>query len=269
MDDAYSYQAVEIQKVPCFRRTEPALKLIFDAKRKREQREAQWDSNTLLLENKEEYLDSLAEELKDRSRALKHQLFEIGRLIYEAKKILPHGEFKKWINLNFQHGYKTSYNCMRVYIACLGNPSIVEFFNPSCLYIIAKPSFPEDLREALFEGIKGPVDVSVKELIEVTQKYKNGEISLESEEIQNLLIAQQNFSIWKKYQIEVELIGKCINQQIEKINNISISYLSHPLIIDASQDERFEDDKAEFLQSLQEIKYELSKIIKDVEEKCK
>jgi hypothetical protein len=39
---------------------------------------------------------------------------------------------------------------MRVYEAYLAYPEVTQFFKPSELYVICRPSFPEEFREELF-----------------------------------------------------------------------------------------------------------------------
>ena len=218
--DAYTYQSTDLQRVPNFKSTEPALTATYDAKRERDNRQAAFNSKQRIDQGKEEYLESLKNELGHRSRAFKFQTFEIGRLIYEAKETLPHGELKPWIEENFHHGYRTANNCMNVFLACMGNPEVVEFFNPSCLYLIAKPSFPDDLRLALFDGVKGPVNIKKKDLIHLSMRIKSNEISIDSEEVQALLVKDRSSTILERCGIELASMKKYIDQRQERIRSI-------------------------------------------------
>ena len=82
-------------------------------------------------------------------------------------------------------------NFMRVYETCLGAPELVEYFDPSVLYEICRPSFPGDLRQELFANATGVYDVKYKELLEVAFKWKSGEINIGSPEVQDLLKRQK------------------------------------------------------------------------------
>lgn len=269
MIDAYSYPMVKFEKVINNVTTEPTLQATFDAKREKERRlhEVSRESNS--IGNNQEYLESLSMVLKYRSRALKHQLFEIGRLLYEAKKNLSHGEFKPWIESNFQQGYRTATNCMNVYLACFGNPSVVEFFNPSCLYIIAKPSFPIDLREALFDGVKGPVDLQVKEIVEIGQKFKKGILTLESDEIQSLLVRQEKLSIWKRCYDELAMLENCIKKRFDIIQGIPKNHMVNPLLNDNYSGERTDKEFNRMNEELIDMVDKISQMKERIGEKCK
>jgi hypothetical protein len=149
--NSYLYPTIDILKVPVHKSTEPALSELFDAKRERDTRESTFKPDLLLPDQREEYLASILNELRKRGLALRYQIYEIGRLLCDAKRVLSHGEFKPWILEHFDHSYRTAKNCMNVYMVCLGQPEIVHYFNPSCLYIICSPKFPPNLKTALFE----------------------------------------------------------------------------------------------------------------------
>lgn len=257
----YNYPTVENQKVPSHRDTEPALQANFEAIHQRKQRDKE-DADT-------NFLDSAKEELRHRSRSLKYQIYEIGKLLCAVKKELPHGEFKPWVEANFEHGYRTAHNCMKVYIACMGHPEVVEYFNPSCLYVLAKPDFPDDLREALFNEVSAPVDVSKKELVQLSMKYKNGEISTEDEEVQNVLKKQRNTTIWEKYKSELEALNKLLESRLERIKNITKRKSLEPLIDEEKEvDEEKEDEIYRIESNIEKMKAELHTMIDELEQKC-
>jgi len=233
--DAYTYQSTDLQRVPKYKSTEPALVATFEAIRERDNRQARFDSKLKIDQGKEDYLESIKNELKHRSRAFKFQIFEIGKLIYEAKKKLLHGEFQPWIEENFDHGYRTAHNCMKVFLACMGHPEVVEYFNPSCLYLIANPSFSDDFRKALFDGVKGPVDIKKKDLIYLSMKIKNNEITIEDEEVQALLVKERSLTLLERCGIELKSMKEYIDQRQEKIRSIINTYSPNPLIDDNDQ----------------------------------
>lgn len=70
-DMIYTYQTTDIQRVPGHRTTEPTMRYLFGAIRMRDKREKSYNGHFLTDEEKEEYLDSIKDELKARSRALK------------------------------------------------------------------------------------------------------------------------------------------------------------------------------------------------------
>ena len=125
-----------------------ALQIISEADKMAKDRESHFEGE-VSEDERGRYLDNIKDELNNRSRALRHHLFEIGKLLYEAKKYLPHGAFKPWVEKNFDQSYETANNCMNVYESCMGIPEVVEYFNPSCLYLMCKPSFPDDAQRQL------------------------------------------------------------------------------------------------------------------------
>jgi hypothetical protein len=229
--NSYLYPTIDILKVPGHRSTEPALSELFDAKRERDNRENTFNPNLLTDDDKrEEYLASILNKLRIRGMALKYQIYEIGRLLCDAKRVLSHGEFKPWIVEHFDHSYRTAKNCMNVYMVCLGQPEIVQYFNPSCLYIICSPKFPPDLKTALFENVTGPVDLNRKELVETALKFRNGEIDIESEDVQRILQDQKNLDLKERYCIELRALKSIIRTRFKKIQALYSKRSSHPLI---------------------------------------
>jgi len=265
----YTYQTTDIQRVPGHKPTDPAMPYLFGAIKMRDEREKSFNEYFHSDGEKEEYLDSIKEELQARSCALKYQIFEIGKLLCEVKKNLPHGEFQPWVEENFEHGYRTAHNCMKVYEACMGHPDVVQYFNPSCLYLIAKPSFPDDLRAALFDGAKGPVDVSKNELIQLALKYKNGEITTDSEEVQSVLKKQREITVWEKYKIELMALEKLIAGRLERMKHIFDVYPTNPLIESDQEDFTKEDMESDITNKIGDFKAQIHTLIRQLEEKCK
>ncbi len=262
--DAYTYQATNLQRIIEYKSTEPALASTFEAKRERDSRQEIFDSSFKINQGKEDYLESIKKELRHRSRAFKFQIFEIGKLVYEAKKNLPHGEFKPWIEENFDHGYRTAYNCMTVFLTCMGHPEIVEYFNPSCLYLIAKPSFPDDLRTALLDGVKGPVDIKKKDLIQLSMRIKNNEISVEDKEVQALLVKDRSSTILDRCEIELKSMGKIITQRQERIRSILNTYSPNPLIDDYDLNDILEEKQENIETGFRLILSQVSLMIDEV-----
>lgn len=222
--------AARQKKVPG---SEAALTALSDAVRLHDER-----NNSLMTA--QERLDFLGEELRCRSRAFKHQYFEIGHLLCDARKMLPHGDFLPWVRKHFEHSYRTAANCMRVYQTCLGQPELVEYFNPSCLYMVCAPGFPGDLRAALFENAKGPVDVSKKELFEVAQKYRNGEIDIGDSVVQQMLHRQQKLDLKKRCCVELRVLDSSISDRLPKIIAAGRHHAGQSLLNDSRTDNEWD-----------------------------
>jgi DUF3102 family protein len=267
----HTYQTLEVAKVPGHKTTEPAFQHLFEAKRLKDEREKSFNGGFLTDDKRGEYLDSIKEELKIRSQGFKFQIYEMGKLLWEAKKILPHGKFIAWINENFEFCYRTAFNFIKVYRVCMGHPEVVKYFNPSCLYVISKPDFPQDLRAALFNGVKGPVDIKEKDLVQLALNYKNGKLKTTDKEVQDILKKQRDTSLWEKYKTELEALNLLIANRLERIEKISTIDSVNPLI-EKDTDEELLNRNEEEVKIANDIKGFMSKIklmIQELEEKCK
>ncbi|EIM63227.1 DUF3102 domain-containing protein [Desulfobacter postgatei] len=262
--DTYIHPKTEFLKLPGTRNTEPALTYMFDALNARNDRAGLKPDNPA---QKEEILESIKVELKNRGTALKYQTFEIGRALCSAKKILVHGEFKPWVEANFNHSYKTAHNCMRVFEGCAGNPEIVEYLPSSCLYVICSPKFPEDLRQALFDNISGPVDVTKKDIVEIGMKFKMGEITIHDEPIQKLLVKQKQRTLFEKHHIELLGLKGIIENRFKRIKGIIDNGPDNPLIqeIDGEEWEAQEDKIFQIHNGIEKILAQLNVLIDELE----
>jgi len=267
----YTYTTVEIVKVLGHRSTEPAIGILFEAIRLRDEREANFKGEFKTEIVREDYLHSIKEELKLRSQGFKYQIYEMGKLLCEAKIILPHGQFQLWLDKNFEFGYRTAHNLMKVFQACMGHPEVVKYFNPSCLYIMSKPSFPDDLRDALFDGAKGPVDIKEKDLVKIAIKYKNGEITTSDQEVQNILKKQRDISLWEKYKIELKSLNILIAERLERIMRLSVIHSVNPLIEKEDKEIQIQKEEEQYKIETKIQKYmaEINVMIDEVNEKCK
>lgn len=104
----------------------------------------------------------------------------------------------------------------------MGHPEVVKYFNPSCLYVLTKPDFPQDLRQALFDGTKGYVDIKEKDLVEFALNYKNEKIKTTDKEVQDILKKQRDISLWEKYKIKLEALKILIADRLKRIEKLSL-----------------------------------------------
>ena len=112
---------------------------------------------------------------------------EIGRLLIEAKGIVPHGEWGAWLENNVDYSQTTANDMMRLYteygdqqISLDGGPSNEELFGalaPSkALALLALPE--EDRRE--FVQTKPVEDMSVRQLREEIAQLKDEKAASEA-----------------------------------------------------------------------------------------
>ena len=129
---------------------------------------------------------------------------EIGRLLIEAKSIVPHGEWGTWLENNVNYSQTTANNYMRLYNAYIdkqisldGGPSNEELFGALAPYqaleLLALPE--EDRRE--FVQTKPVEDMSVRQLREEIAQLKDEKAASEAArdilrgDVENLEAARQ------------------------------------------------------------------------------
>lgn len=74
---------------------------------------------------------------------------EVGRDLIAVKKALPHGEFTKWIEAEFNMTDKTAQNYMSAAAEFHDKPEIVSVLPPTTVYKLAAKSTPLAVRDAI------------------------------------------------------------------------------------------------------------------------
>jgi hypothetical protein len=248
---SYTYITQEKIRVPAIRETEPALSELYLARKQctlREQihidvnRRRYHRSGKSASGNIEYYLESAAQEIHHRDKSLKYQIFEIGRVLCSVKKLIPHGKFLAWVEQKTPYSKSTARNFMRVYKACLGYPEVTQFFKPSELYEICRPSFPQEFRDELFIKTykeRRANDIGREKLLEILNRWKRGEIQIESPEVQNLLMIEKDRDYFHLYKKELEALQKILEDRLNKFERLDFKFISSPLL------ETDKDDKAD------------------------
>lgn len=152
---------------------------------------ADWLEETTLFElqglDPETQLNHLKDEIIVRVKITKQEIFKIGELLSKAKKICQEQKtgFKDWIEENFDFSYETANNFMNVHKHCLSHMKIALGIPTSILYKISSPSFPDELREYLFD--KGNItEITNGQIAKIVDKYKEGGIESIEEDVQQL-----------------------------------------------------------------------------------
>jgi len=170
-------------------------------------------------------LPLIANEIQARVRNIKREIYKIGSLLTDAKKLLDHGEFQPWIEANFDFSYQTANNFRHVFECCLGRPHLTETIKASILYQIAAPNFPDDLREHLLSHGTNLKDIKNKKMKRVMKRYRKGEIDLDSPEIEDLIDYRKSKDDWKRYHAKlidsIESLSKLRNTVVKTVDNIN------------------------------------------------
>lgn len=258
MSSEYTQAGTKIEKVPVARYSESAMDYLREAIQIREEREETFEDVLKDDNEREEYLESISKEIKLRFGAFRGQIFEIGRLLVEAKK-KHFGSFGEWIKQNCPFSLRTAGNFMSVYKACMGRPELVEFFPVSSLYVVCSESYPDDIRKLLFDHASGPYDLNQNELLRVAVKYRNGEIGIDSQEVQRLLRRKKNDDRLHRVKCELEALEAQLNTRKNLFKAAIERMTPHPLVDGSSEEEEGEE---EFIQKLG-VMYE--RFIKEVQ----
>lgn len=229
---------------PDYRESIPAL---HDAARERNER-GQLDRLNLDKGNKEQYLESIVREIGLRLCAIKENIFEIGHLLTEIKSLL-YGKFQKWGEENLPFSMKTAQNYMNVYRQCLGMPELVSLFKPSILYHVCSHRCPERFRQELFSNARGAYDFSLKEFMKVLVRYTNGEIDIESAEVQDLLKSQKNHKTNQTCISELKKVKRELEGRLNNIKKLNESSSVNPLI---TEEGNLEEEKYEEIEDMLE-----------------
>lgn len=258
MNGEYTQAGTQMEVVLVSRYSERAMDDLREAIKVRNEREKNFEEEFKDDREREDYLESISKEINLRFGAFRNQIFEVGRLLVEAKK--KHlGTFGEWVGHNCPFSRRTATNFMGVYEACLGRPELVEFFPVSSLYVICSESYPDDIRKLLFDHASGPYDLGKKELLSVAMSYRNGEISLDSPEVQGLLRRKRNDDLLHRVRCELEALEKQILAR-QTLFKAAVSRLNPQPLADGSTGE--DEGEEEFIRKLS-VMY--SRFIKEVQ----
>jgi hypothetical protein len=138
-------------------------------------------------------LDEITENLSDTDKAnllkngteiqgrlinQKRDSLAIGKLLFENKKILPHGMFTPWIESYFgkELPYSTAYFYMNIYDLFQDNPRAIDYIPTTYLLMITNKEFPIEIVKALKEDPENIQRLALQEIKDNFALFKSGEI---------------------------------------------------------------------------------------------
>ncbi|MEX2410302.1 MAG: DUF3102 domain-containing protein [Candidatus Paceibacterota bacterium] len=113
---------------------------------------------------------------------IKKDSFEIGKLLHQAKSILPHGSFEQWIKKTFGDDlpYSTAYLYMRIYETFKHRAGIIQNIPIKHLVFLTQKKLPEEvlqmIKEKLDEDPEGLVQTGLTDVKEMFDLMKKGTI---------------------------------------------------------------------------------------------
>lgn len=109
---------------------------------------------------------------------VKLNCFEIGEELFDAKKILAHGQFMLYIKYFFANDlpYSTAYFYMRVYEVFQDTPQLVKYIPTTHLLMMSHKDFPKELLNDLKKYCERIDNKDLKHVKELYSMYKKGRI---------------------------------------------------------------------------------------------
>jgi len=109
-------------------------------------------------------LDEHADSIRDIGKRVIADIIEIGRRLTECKKLLDHGNWLPWLEPEFGWTDDTALNFMRVHEVAESRNFRDLNLPVSGLYLLAKPSTPETVRDDVMRRAEAGGALSVGEI---------------------------------------------------------------------------------------------------------
>lgn len=109
---------------------------------------------------------------------IKRNSFDIGRMLFAAKSIIPHGHFEAWIHHFFRNDLKpsTARFYMRIYNAFKECPQKIQEFPSETLLMMTQDHFPEEMFKMLTDHTEKIQPAQLNEVKSIWTNLKNGKI---------------------------------------------------------------------------------------------
>ena len=155
------------------------------------------------------------ERIKLRLKRTAEDIIAIGQDLILIKAELGHGNFEKWIKINFEMKRMTAHNIMQV-AERFGSNIQLLYISPTILYELAAPSTPDSVIEEVTAKVEAGETVSVKEVKELKRQAK--ETEEENKRIhQELSVNKQMVNFLKKDIEEFNQERDQLSKEIERL----------------------------------------------------
>ena len=125
-------------------------------------------------------------EIRSLMKRTAQDIIEIGQRLIKVKKLLGHGQYRKWIKAEFNWGKSTANSFENVAKQFAGVQNL-DVFAASALYELAAPSTHEAARQEAIALAQAGEKISYKAAKEIKQKYKAKLAKLPLESAQKFL----------------------------------------------------------------------------------
>jgi len=183
-------------------------------------------------------LGQLAKAINSKIRAGDIVAYELGRMFVDAKKLIPHGQFGKWIRDNSLGSHRTANNLMHYYYVCFEKKELL-LLDKAVVFIMASRNFPQKLRELIEKTVPGVYTIDSKQLLSLKIKYLQSNESMERDEVIDFLVKKNEAEVfaywsfkWKNIitylEKEVKYFRELLeNQKADSGPNFSNNYTRH------------------------------------------
>lgn len=138
----------------------------------------QWDYSQVSPLHRKAVEDA-AVEIAVAGRQMQSSVLSIGAALVAAKGLLAHGQFEEWCRIEFGMSQRTAQNMMNVARTFDGKSEKISLLGDSVLYLLAAPSTPEPVREAMIEQAESAGRVpSVAKVRQAIQDAKPARLSI-------------------------------------------------------------------------------------------
>jgi hypothetical protein len=155
------------------------------------------------------------ERIKLRLKRTAEDIIAIGQDLILIKAELGHGNFEKWIKINFEMKRMTAHNIMQV-AERFGSNIQLLYISPTILYELAAPSTPDSVIEEVTAKVEAGEKVSVKEVQALKRQIKE-EQELKDKIHHELSVNKQMVNYLKKDIEEFNQERDQLSKEIERL----------------------------------------------------
>ncbi len=194
---------------------------------------------------------------------------EIGRKLVEAKSLLPHGEWGKWLEKSVAYSQRTANDLMRIFneygssqITFLGdNLNSQTYANLSYSNALALLGLPSDTREKFVEE-NNVEDMSARELKRAIDELKR--VDKEKERA----FKERDRALEKISDLEEvnRILEETFNEGAEERNSLEEKVSELKKELEDIQSRKVESEDIDYIETMEEVQAEIDKIIGEKEE---
>jgi hypothetical protein len=172
------------------------------------------DDNTSVLDSLRhrdlKKMERLEKGIRKNITTIKNKVYEIGKLLFEAKKTLPHGQFQRWIEETFGHElpYSTAAAFKDIYDHFNDQPAMVKHIPISILLLLKQKEFPEEILKMIEADPGGFAKVvDIEQFKKTYAGFKKGKKSVE------------DFFTYRKFVLDRFFADESCEQLLRKYEN--------------------------------------------------